>query len=50
MKEEFFQSDERAAQFLKVTLTSGYTLVMLDGLDEVPDAKLGALLGASTTS
>ena len=46
VKEEFFQSAERAAQFLRHTLTSGSTLVMLDGLDEVPDAKLGALLSA----
>jgi hypothetical protein len=46
VKEEFFSSDERAAQFLKVTLTAGHALVMLDGLDEVPDGKLGALLSA----
>ena len=46
VKQEFFRSDERAAQFLKATLTAGYALVMLDGLDEVPDAKLGALLSA----
>jgi hypothetical protein len=45
-KEEFFRSDERAAQFLKVTLTARYALVMLDGLDEVPDDKLTVLLGA----
>ena len=46
VKEEFFRSAERAARFLRHTLTSGSTLVMLDGLDEVPDAKLGALLSA----
>jgi hypothetical protein len=46
VKEEFFKSDEQASQFLKMTLTSGYALVMLDGLDEVPDSKLGVLLSA----
>jgi hypothetical protein len=46
VKQEFFKTDEHAAQFLRVTLTSGHTLVMLDGLDEVPDAKLGVLLSA----
>jgi hypothetical protein len=45
-KDAFFSSDERAAQFLKVTLTTGYALVMLDGLDEVPDDKLAAVLSA----
>jgi hypothetical protein len=45
VKQEFFKSGERAAQFLKVILATGNALVMLDGLDEVPDDKLGALLG-----
>ena len=46
VKEEFFRSGKRAAQFLRDTLTNGFALMMLDGLDEVPDAKLGALLSA----
>ena len=46
VKEEFFRSGERAAQFLRATLTNGFALMMLDGLDEVPNAKLGALLSA----
>jgi len=46
IKRKFFKSAERAAEFLKNTLDAECAVMMLDGLDEVPDDRLDALLGA----
>lgn len=46
VKRKFFRSAERAAEFLKHTLDTGCALLMLDGLDEVPDDRLDLVLGA----
>ncbi len=46
VKRKFFKSAEQAAEFLKNTLDAECAVMMLDGLDEVPDDRLDALLGA----
>jgi hypothetical protein len=46
IKGKFFKSAAQAAEFLKNTLDAGCAVLMLDGLDEVPDDRLYALLGA----
>jgi hypothetical protein len=42
----FFKSRAKAAEFFLHTVAAGQAVVMLDGLDEVSDDKLDAVLGA----
>jgi hypothetical protein len=46
VKRKFCKDAARATEFFQDTLNAGFAVLMLDGLDEVPDDRLDALLDA----